>query len=374
MTRIQRYIFLAVLRAVLTIVGGLTLLALLAQGLSQTDLIVDNRQSALTYLKVVALSAPQIIALLAPIAVFVATLNALNRIHRDSEIVVSYAAGMTRWQIVSPILRLAGLIAIAHLCVNLFVQPLAQRELRETISDARADLAASLVRPGAFTNPSDGLTLYAREFSNGIMRGMLVSDMRSPENPVDYIAQTGEIVNVEGSPAIRMIDGQIQQVDVQGQLSVLDFDEYVFELIDFLGTDSDLVLKASDRFLFELFSPDLGDYNQFRDRFRYLSEAHSRLSGPLMNLTLAMLAALAVLGGQYSRRGYQRRISLSVGGALLLMILVLVVQPQTADAPELNWVQYAIPLGAFFTLLLVFLKPGQRSRPLIADAKMAEAS
>ena len=299
MNRIQRYIFFSVLQAVLTIVGGLALLALLAQGLSQTDLIVDNRQSALTYLRVVALGAPQIMAVLAPVALFTATLNALNRLHRDSEIVVAQAAGMTRWQIASPVIRLAVMAAMVHLCVNLFVQPMAQRELRETISEARADLAASLVRPGAFTYPVEGLTIYAREVSSGNLRGMLISDTRTANAAIDYIAQNGTMVNVEGRPAIRMMNGQIQQVDAKGQLSVLDFDDYVFELTDFLKEDSDLVLKASDRFLYELLFPDLSDYYQNRDKDNYLAEAHARLSAPLLNIAMAT---------DCRARGYRRRL------------------------------------------------------------------
>ena len=359
MNRIQRYLFSNVLQTVLTIVGGLSLLALLAQGLSQTDLIVDNRQSAFTYLKVVALGSPQIIAILGPFALFVATLNALNRVHRDSEIIVSQSAGMTRWQILSPLLRLATLVAIAHLLVNLFVQPMAQRELRETLSEARSDLATSLIRPGAFTYPTEGLTIYTREVRGGVLRGMLISDTRTPESPVDYIAQTGQIVTISDQPAIRMINGQIQQTDAQGQLSVLDFDEYVFELTDFLDEDSDLVLKASDRFLYELLYPDLGDYYQNRDRERYLAEAHSRLSTPLMNLAMVVIAVLAVIGGDINRRGYQKRITISVVGALVLIILTLTIQPAAADDPALNILQYLLPVGTGLIAGWIFLTGGR---------------
>ncbi|MFC6199643.1 LptF/LptG family permease [Ponticaulis profundi] len=359
MNRIQRYLFSSVLQAVLTIVGGLSLLALLAQGLSQTDLIVDNHQSALTYLKVVALGSPQIIAILGPLALFVGTLNALNRIHRDSEIIVAHSAGMTRWQIVSPLLRLAVLVAVAHLCVNLFVQPAAQRELRETLSEARSDLATALIRPGAFTYPSEGLTIYARENAGGVMRGMLISDTRVPGQTVDYIAQTGLIVSVADQPAIRMINGQIQQLDANGQLSVLDFDDYVFELTDFLSEDSDLVLKASDRYLYELLYPDLGDFYQNRDKEKYLAEAHSRLSTPLMNLAMVMIAVLAVIGGDVNRRGYTRRITVAVVGALVLIVLTLTIQPAAGDDPSLNIVQYILPLGALFITAWIFLNGGR---------------
>ena len=377
MTHIQRYIFFNVLRAVLTIVGGLALIAILAQGISQTDLIVENHQSALTYLRVVALGAPQVIAVLGPIALFVAALNALNRVQRDHEIVVAQAAGMTRWQIASPVLRLAVLVAIVHLCVNLFIQPLAQRELRETIADARADIATSLIRPGAFTYPTDGLTIYVRESSGGVFRGMLISDTRIKNRAVDYIAELGNLVEVEGSPAIRMSNGQIQQLDDLGQLSILDFDDYVFDLTDFLAEDSDLALKPSDRFLHELFYPDLGDWRQNMDKGKLYAEGHTRLSLPLLNIAMAFIAVLAVVGGNFSRRGYQKRIIVASVGALLLVILTLTIQPSAAKDPTLSIVQYAMPLLVSAVVAYVYLLGGiklpfgKRAKSRLAAAEAA---
>ncbi|HRJ00907.1 MAG TPA: LptF/LptG family permease, partial [Hyphomonas sp.] len=127
MTKIQAHLFRQVLSAVVIIVGGLVMMALLAQGLSRTDLILENRQSALTYFYIVMLGSPQVIALLTPLAIFVGAVWSLNRIHKDSEIVVAQAAGMTRWQVASPIIRLAVMCAVLHLGVNLWVQPAAQR-------------------------------------------------------------------------------------------------------------------------------------------------------------------------------------------------------------------------------------------------------
>lgn len=378
MKKIQRYIFFNVLRAVITIVGGLALIAILAQGISQTDLIVENQQSALTYLRVVALGAPQIVAVLAPIALFVASLNALNRLQRDSEVVTAHSAGMTRWQIASPVFRLAVLAAIVHLCVNLFVQPLAQRELRETIADARADLAASLIRPGAFTYPADGLTIYARESSGGLMRGMLISDTRVPDAPIDYIAQIGNIIEIEGVPAIQLSVGQIQQLDAQGQLSVLDFDDYVFDMTSFLAEDSDLILKPSDRFLYELFYPDLGDWNQNQNKEKYLAEAHTRLSLPLLNLAMAAIAIIAVVGGNFSRRGYQKRIIIASVCAMFMTILTLAIPPNAASTSELSLLQYLIPLGTALIVSFVYLTGGiprlfrkKRSAPPLAQPEAA---
>ena len=364
MNSVQRYLFYAVLRTVVLIVGGLALLALLAQGLSQTDLLVENRQSALTYFFVVLLGAPQVMALLLPLAVFIATIWSLNRLHKDSEIVVAQAAGMTKWQTASPVLRLAVLAAIVQLGVNLWVQPSAQREMRETITEARADLITSLVKPGAFTSAADRLTIFTRDISGGVLQGIYISDQRDPSAESDYLARRGTVVEVDGAPAIIMDDGQIHQTDQNGALSILAFDQYQFDLTPFMKERGDVVLKASDRFLWELFYPDMSNYLQRQDADRYLAEGHARLTMPLISIVMAMIAISAVLGGDFSRRGYSRRIVIAVAGAVVLLIIQLSLQAASVDEPALNAVQYIVPAGIFLVLLFRFLGRGGRRRSL----------
>ena len=192
---------------------------------------------------------------------------------------------------------------------------------------------------------------------------MLISDTRTYDAPVDYIAQAGTVVEIEGEPAIRMTNGQIQQIDPQGSLSILNFDDYVFELSDFLAEDADLVLKASDRFLHELFYPDLSDFYQHRDQYRFLAEAHARLAGPLLNIAMALIAVIAVIGGNFSRRGYQRRIMVSVVGGLFLVILTLTIPPSAASDPALNIVQYLLPVGTTLVVAWVYLTGGIKRLP-----------
>lgn len=363
MTRVQRYLFIEVLRALVTIVGGLTLLAVLAQGLQRTDLIVENQQSAMTYFYVVLLGAPQIIALLTPLALFIAGVWALNRIHRDSEIVVAQAAGMTRWQIASPILRLAVLAAIAHLCVNLWVQPSAQQAMRDTVSDARGDLAASLIRPGQFTRAGDNLTFYARARIGGDLKGILISDGRDADKSTDYLADTGTVIRVEGKPSIVMIDALAQEVDDQGSLTTLKFDQYTFDLSPFMAEESAVTKKASDKYLFELFTIDPMSYEERKNADKFFAEGHARLTTPLLSIAMAMLAIIAVLGGDFSRRGYGRRIMITTGMALGLVILQVSAQSAGEDDSAMNAVQWIIPLGAIAIMSWIYFGKGRNLRP-----------
>ncbi|MDP3459685.1 MAG: LptF/LptG family permease [Hyphomonas sp.] len=359
MTKIQAHLFRQILQAVVIIVGGLVMMALLAQGLSRTDLILENRQSALTYFYIVMLGSPQVIALLLPLAIFVGAVWSLNRIHKDSEIVVAQAAGMTRWQVASPILRLALMGAVLHLAVNLWVQPAAQRAMREAVAEARADLAAALIRPGQFTTNGERLTFYAREQVGGELRGVLISDMTDPDFPTDILARSAALVSVEGRPTLLLRDALSQQLDNNQQLSILEFDQYMFDLTEFMKEDAELILKASDKYLHELLFVDRKDYFQNKEADAFLAEAHARLTTPLLNIVMALIAIVAVLGGDFSRQGYSRRIAIASGGASVMLVVQLALQSAAADNPALNIVQWVIPLAAIGGLSWVYFGRGR---------------
>jgi lipopolysaccharide export system permease protein len=373
MTKIQAHMFRQVFQAVVIIVGSLVLMALLAQGLSRTDLILENRQSALTYLYIVVLGSPQIVALLMPLAIFVGAVWSLNRIHKDSEIVVAQAAGMTRWQVASPILRLALACAVMHLAVNLWVQPASQRTMREAVAVARADLAAALIRPGQFTTNGERLTFYAREQVGGELRGVLISDMTDPDYPTDILARSAALVSVEGRPTMLLRDALSQQLDNEGQLSILEFDQYMFDLTDFMKEDSELILKASDKYLHELFFVDRKDYFQNKQADALLAEANARLTTPLLNIVMALLAIVAVLGGDFSRQGYSRRIGIAAAGATLALVVQLALQSSASDDPSLNVAQWAVPVLAIVILSWVYFGRGRRigRRTARADSLLA---
>jgi lipopolysaccharide export system permease protein len=344
MNTFAAYVFRQALGPLLAILGALAAIAILTQGLNQLDIIITNRRAGLAFAWVTLLAIPQLISLILPLAVFFAVVYALNRMQSESEIAVAYSAGVSRQRIARPIMQLAMLAALVHLTVNTLIQPAALEERREIFYALRNDIASSLVREGAFTFPSEDLTLYARERGGGgEMRDMLINDAR-PQYPITYTARAGAIVTIDGAPAIVMRDGQVQRQVEDGSVDVLDFDRYVLQL-DRLVQDDDLFfLKASDRYLYDLFYPDRTSYYDQRNVERFLSEAHSRLSAPLLNLAMAMIALAGVLVGEFSRRGYGRRVAIAAGCAMMLRLLALAVQAAATDEPSLNLLQYLLPL------------------------------
>ncbi|ACG78116.1 conserved hypothetical protein [Phenylobacterium zucineum HLK1] len=347
MRLIDRYLLRQLLGPVILATLALTGVALLSQTLSGLDLIVNQRQSALVFLKVTLLAMPQLINMVLPIAVFVAALVALNRLHTEQEIVVCFAGGMSRWRVISPAIRLACTVAFLALLMNLWVQPAAYREMRRELFQVRTDLASTLVREGEFTEPAPGLTVYAQGVDGaGNLENLFIHQMRDDGSATTYTAEQGRVGRSQGRPVLVMRNGSNQEFSSTGVLNYLTFDEYIFDLSALTSSDELVHYKPSDRYPHELFFPDLQQDWERRNRLDLLAEGHARISSPLYNIAFMAMALSAIIGGGFSRLGYGRRIAAMGAAAAIVRILGFQVQAASEDAAWLNVFQYLIPLAA----------------------------
>jgi lipopolysaccharide export system permease protein len=352
MRLIDRYLLRQLLGPVVLATLALVGVALLSQSLSGLDLIVNQRQSALVFLKVTALAMPRLVNMVTPIAIFVAALVALNRLHTEQEIVVCFAGGMSRWRVISPAMRLAGVIAFLMLVLNLWIAPAAQREMRRELFDVKTDLVASLVREGEFATPAPGLTVYAQSVdSAGNLGNLFIHQTGSDGSDSTYSAEEGRIAHAQGRPVLILKNGSLQALSRQGALNYLTFRSYTFDLSSLANTTQLINYKPSDRYLHELFFPDLQQDWERRNRLAMLAEGHARLATPLYALALMALALTAIIGGGFSRLGYGRRIAVVGAIAALVRIVGFQVEAAAEDDAWLNILQYAVPLGATWAAL-----------------------
>ncbi len=344
MSLLQRYFWKQALWPLFLSLTALAVLALLTQSLSTLDLIVENRQSALTFFYITILALPQLISIIMPLAVFVSMIYALNRLNMDSELVVAKASGLSPWQIASPAIRLATYAIIAHLLINLVLQPFAFRQMREALLEVRTDIASQMVRAGEFVTPAPGLTLYARSIlPNGRMKDVLIYDERDDGTPLTYIAQSGYVSRNDHYARLTLESGSYQRLDSDNTLKVLEFDSDEIDLTDVMAMDSVLRLKTSDRYLHELLRPDRREYSNREFRNELLAEGHARLATPLYNLALVMLALAFLIRGQYQRMGYGRRIAVCAVTGFIIRLGGFALASGAETNAALNLWQYGLP-------------------------------
>jgi lipopolysaccharide export system permease protein len=347
MRLIERYLFRQLLGPAALAVVSLTAVALLSQSLAALDVIVDHGQSAGTFLKITMLALPQLLSLILPIALFVGILVALNRLHTEQEIVVCFAGGLSRWKVIGPAVRLACFAVVISLAMNLWIHPISAKEMRTELFKVRTDLASTLVQEGQFTEPSPGLTVYARKVgAQGRLESLFVHQQTDGGGASTFTAQEGRIATRNGKPVLIMRQGSNQEFSKAGVLNYLTFNEYIFDLAPFVAQDEIIHYKVSDRYLHELLFPDLTQEWEQQNRTKMLAEAHGRLSGPLYNIAFVLMAVAAVLAGGFSRMGYGRRIAMVSGAAIVVRVVGFAVQAACDDNSALNVVQYLVPLAA----------------------------
>ncbi len=355
-TLLQRYFLTQAFWPLLFSLSALASLALLTQSLQTLDLIFENRQSAVTFLYITVLALPQLIALILPLAVFMAALYALNRLNTDSELIVAKAAGVSPWQIASPLMRLGVYAMVAHLILNLWAQPYAFREMRGEILKVKTDVASQLVTAGEFVTPTEGLTVYAREIlPDGAMKDVLIYDERDDAVETMHTAQSGILSRNENLTFLTLKNGNVQQKFPDGTFDLVAFDNYQIDLSDIMKFDSVLRLKVSDRYLNELLRPDPREFVSRKFQQKLTAEGHARLATPLYNLALVMLALCFMIRGEHQRLGYGRRITVCAAIGFTIRLSCFGLTSAAEGTPLINWAQYGIPLSVIVICALFLL-------------------
>lgn len=366
MTLFQRYSFRQALWPFLGAMTALAGLAVLTQSLSNLDLVSERGETTFVLIYVTVLAMPQVLALLTPIALFLGVAAALNRLSSDSELTVAAAAGMSRFQRVSPFMRLAIYVTLANLVINLFVQPASFREMREQLFEIRTDIAARFLRQGEFVRLGDQVSFFVREITDDtILNDVFIEDGRG-DTAAAYSARRGRIIDTERGPVMLLEDGVRTGLDQYGVLTSISFDQSDFELTMFVDTSNALLFKESDKYLPELLFPSTADLAQGNEN-RLLSEGHYRLATPLYNLAFALTALAAFMSGEHRRVGYAKNLIMAGAFAIVLRLIGFAVQAAAESDKSLNLVQYLLPLAGCIAALFIILRP-RRRKPVLAEA------
>lgn len=317
------------------------------QVLARIDLVTDNGQSALTFFQVASLIIPQIIPIVVPFALVVAVSQTLSTMNADSELVVISAAGASRMTVVRPVLLLAIAASVFCFAVHNGVDPYARQKNRELVAAARADFLSLIIQEGTFRKIEDGLFVQIGErFSDNRLGSIFVADSRDEGVDLIYYAKTGAIIERGGKQVLLMNDGVVHRKVPSGNLSVVRFTSYVFDLSAFASDVNDAILFPKDQTTQYLLDPDVNDPTYKQSPNLYRAELNKRFSEWLFSITFALIA-LAVAGDAKSHR--EARIHPLITAIVICLVvrwLAFFAEGESKNTPAFGYVMYAVPILA----------------------------
>jgi lipopolysaccharide export system permease protein len=362
MTIFSRYVFRQAAGALLLILLSLAGVVWIAIALRQLNVVTSQGQDAWTLIKMTTLALPNLIAIIAPFALLIATLHTLNRLNGDSELIVMTAAGATIWTVARPLIFLALIVSASVAFVNHAGMPWSLRMLREYVIQMRTDLLTQVIQPGRFSSPEPGLTFHIRERAlNGELQGLIMHDSRDPKQSQSYLAENGLIVKDGHSSYLIMTNGHIlRRPNMIEPAQIIKFDKYAVDLERFetkVSTEEN-DLRPRERFYNELKNP--GNSRSFQSEpGKFRAELHERFSNPLYPITFVLIALVAVGQAKSTRQnrtqllmyGFVTGAACRLGGLAMSNFVVL--------SEKATVLLYAIPVGAGAVALLLMATASQ---------------
>jgi len=344
---VERYIMRRALTMFLAALVWTLAIVWTTQVLAKIDLVTDNGQSALTFFEVAALIIPSIIPIVVPFALVVAVAQTLSAMNTDSELAVLGAAGASRWTIARPILLLAIAACAFSFVVDNAIDPYARQKNRQLVAASRADLLSLIIQEGTFRKIDDGLFLQIGErLPDNRLGGIFVADSREEGANLIYYAKSGSVVEKGDEKVLMMNDGVIHRKTLTGDLSVIRFTSYAFDLSAFMSAANDILLLPKDRTTQYLLNPDPNDKIFQRRPGAYKAELDQRFSEWSYSLVFALIA-LAVAGDARSHREARiHPLITAIAIALFVRWLGFFAAGKADKIPQYTYMVYGVPIVA----------------------------
>ncbi len=363
MTLLERYILKLSFSAFAACLVALTGVIWITQALRELDLLTGKGQTFLIFMTVTGLSLPALINVIAPVALFLATLYTLNKLNGDSELIVMSAGGMPPQRLLRPFMALAAFICVVVGIISVYLMPASFQELRHLFTKIRADFVGTMAKEGQFISLENGITFHYRERSGDALLGIFMEDLREKDKAIVYLAERGQTVEQGGNAYLVLQKGSVQRKEPNSRdSSIVAFERYAVDLSAFNQEGGEIVYKPRERSTTQLLFPDKSEplYKEQGGRFR--AELHDRLSSWLYPLAMMAIAFVALGEARTTRQGRGLAIATAVVAVVLLRILGFAASSAVARTPAAVVAIYAIPLGAILIcLLLIFQGPAMRS-------------
>ena len=368
MARFDRYL----LSQLMVFFGFFALILVMVYWINQAvllfDMLISDGQSATVFLEFTALTLPNVIRVVLPIAAFVASVYTTNRLSSESELVVVQSMGFSGFRLARPVLMFGLIVFLLTSVLTHVLVPVSQRLLSERHAEIAENVTSKFLTEGAFLHPADGMTFYIREISpKGELLDVFMSDTRDPDFQVIYTAKNAFLVRDDTGPKLVMFDGMAQTLGTKDtRLTTTSFSDFSYDIGALINSPPSNKRSVSELPTLELLSasPALQNETGFH-RAILLKVGHDRFAQPLFAVVTALLGFSVLLVGSFSRFGVTRQIL----AATILLVLLKVLESSLnryAYGNEALWPLAYVPVVVGFLISAAMLwlaeRPGQLAR------------
>lgn len=346
---INRYFLRQLVAIFVMLLLVLTGLAWMMQIMSMMKFLLKYGIELDSFLGLTALMIPFIMSIIIPFVTFIAVIFVYNKMISDNEVTVMAASSMSPRQIARPALRLATILTILNLALNIWAVPTTQGRFYDMQWNLKYGMAHMKLQEGSFTEISNGLVVYVDKVSGHDLNQVMLSDMRDKDSPSMIFAEKGKLVLTVRGLSLVMTNGSLQtsgQHMVTGTFETFDMD---LNVVDKEGNDSFRVRRVPTMELLRV----AFDAESEKQHKMILSELCSRFLTPMMNLILAALCATILLRTSLLRRRASLAPVMAVAAMAATMAAYMALSNMISSMTEFGLL--ALGLVGLLALILIIL-------------------
>lgn len=347
----------------------------LNQAVRLFDQLIGDGQSAVVFLQFTALTLPNVIRVVLPIAAFAATLQCVNRLMSESELVVAQTMGFSALRLARPVVVMGSFVAVLVLILANLLVPLAERQLVDRKAEIAGNVTSQLLSEGRFLHPAEGITFYIGEITpQGELKDIFLEDARTAERRTTYSAARALLVASSTGPKLLMFEGMAQDLSQpDSRLSVTHFSESVFDIGGLISPPKARVPKIAELSTVQLITaaPELvKTVGSHKAAFQL--EGHDRIAQALLAIAACLIGFATLMLGAFSRHGVWRQIIVAIGLVIVLKLVYNVMAEQALQNVG-YWPGVYLPGigGSALALLLLWISdtPGMMRKRRSTEAR-----
>ena len=280
------------------------------------DRLIADGQSVVVFFEFTAMTLPNVIKLVLPVAIFAASCYGTSRLMSDSELTVMQATGFSPWRLARPVTNFGILIGVLMAVLANYLVPLSLDRLDTRERQIAENATARLLNEGVFMHPKADVTFYISDITpEGVLQNLFMYDRSNEGQTFIYSADEAYLLRDKDGPKLIMVNGLTQGLSTENQrLFTTNFGDFTYDISAFLNYSSNKERALERTSSYELWTDpkrfaaalawQLRDARPDMNAMGWVeAERHGRIAAIFMCVVSALVGFATLLVGGFSRMG-----------------------------------------------------------------------
>jgi lipopolysaccharide export system permease protein len=231
--RIYKYFFSEFVRNFAVVLFASVAVIWTVQAVNFLDLVTEDGHAFKIYMIYSLLTLTKVTTKLIPFSFLAASILTILKFDKDNELIILWTSGLNKIHIVNLMFRISIIIMLLQLIMSSIINPETLNISRSLLKNSELQFVSSLLKERQFNDAVKSLTIFVdKKNDDGTYENIFIRDDGQTISKISssstIFAKSGYVI--ENQKKLLLLDGNIQKIDNQGNVSIIKFQETTFDL------------------------------------------------------------------------------------------------------------------------------------------------